>query len=64
MSEKTSQEKPSLGTPRGIFATKLQRFHALVSIIRQGISSEDNPEFVELRQWLKDNFKSEYLDMF
>lgn len=42
----------------------LAKFNKMVQIIRQGIITADNSEFVELQQKLKDNFQSDYIDLF
>lgn len=49
-------------TARDQYALDYQRFNRLIDFIRQGIITDTNEEFVQIKQKLKDNLKPEYLD--
>lgn len=46
------------------YKADLIKFEKLVSILRKGFIKQDNKEFVELQQKLRDNFTIEYIDLF
>jgi hypothetical protein len=53
-----------LNSAKEQYKEDLTKFNKMVQIIRQGIITADNSEFVELQQKLKDNFQSDYIDLF
>lgn len=49
---------------RSDYHEKLVSFERLINAIAKGFTNEQSDLFVETKQWLTDNFKSDYLDMF
>lgn len=50
-------------TEKDTYKEKLAQFERMITAYRKGLMSETDGEFVNLQQWLKDNFKSDYLDL-
>jgi hypothetical protein len=46
------------------YENKLQEFGKFVEAIKKGIITEDNPEFIATKQWLKDNFSKDIINFF
>lgn len=46
------------------YETKLRLFNAALSAARQGVISDDAEIVYELRQWLRDHFRPEHLELF
>ena len=59
--EQTAQ--PTL-TGKALYEYRLKLFEAMVSAIRKGIITDTNTSFVNLKNWLKNNFADEYIDLF
>lgn len=51
-------------TPREVYAAKLREFEAWLQALRQGVVTVDRKAFVDLKQWLLDNWQDEYLDLY
>lgn len=62
--EETVTESPSPNSAKEEYKEDLAKFNKMVQIIRQGIITADNAEFIALQQKLKDNFQSDYIDLF
>lgn len=46
------------------YRTKLERFNKIASVIQLGFTTEELAEFQTLKTYLKDNFSTDYLDLF
>jgi nucleoside 2-deoxyribosyltransferase len=46
------------------YADKLKEFRCWLDAFRNGISSRDDPEFIVLWDWLKDNFSADKIGLF
>lgn len=57
-------EKTQAELDKEAYKVDLDKFNKLVQILRQGFITVDNEEFITLQQKLKDNFKSDYIDLF
>lgn len=55
--------EPTL-TGKALYQHRLKLFEAMVSAIRKGIITDTNTSFVNLKNWLKNNFADEYIDLF
>ena len=51
-------------TAKEVYKQDLERFNKLVQILRQGFVESDNAEFVALQTKLKQDFSSDYIDLF
>ena len=51
-------------TPVSEYETKLRQFNAWLEALRQGVTTVDQPAFVALKTWLRDNWQDEYLELF
>jgi len=51
-------------TAKEVYKQDLERFNKLVQILRQGFVESDNAEFVALQAKLKQDFSSDYIDLF
>lgn len=51
-------------TGKALYEYRLKLFEAMVSAIRKGIITDTNTSFVNLKNWLKNNFADEYIDLF
>ena len=59
--------RPDIVTPntaKEVYKQDLERFNKLVQILRQGFVESDNAEFVALQAKLKQDFSSDYIDLF
>lgn len=46
------------------YQKNLVRYQKFVGAIRQGFADADMAEFIELKKWLRDNFRPEFLELF
>lgn len=46
------------------YRDNIERLNTYTNLIRKGIMMESDAKFNELKTWLTDNFKDEYVDMF
>lgn len=46
------------------YQEKLNEFGKFVEAIRKGVAAENNPEFIALKTWLKDNFSKDVINYF
>lgn len=51
-------------SPRAVYAAKLLEFEAWLSALRQGVVTVDRKAFVDLKQWLRDNWQDEYIELY
>lgn len=51
-------------TARDEYEKDLQLFERFVNVLAKGFTTQENKDFIALRQKLTKNFKPEYLDMF
>ncbi len=51
-------------SPRETYAAKLREFEAWLSALRQGVTTVDRKAFVDLKQWLRDNWQDEYIELY
>lgn len=56
--------EPTTETPRQKYERKLREFDAWLNALRQGVVTADRPAFVELKQWLRDKWRDDYIDLF
>lgn len=61
-----SEDTPTVdpASEKEVYRIKLRLFEHFVSVLAKGFSTQDNQDFVDLKLWLTDNFKTEYLDLF
>lgn len=69
MSGSEVQDIPTFDMVREIelkayYERQLIRFRQMISALRYDIIKDDYPDFVRTKQWLKDNFKIEFLELF
>lgn len=64
MIEPEEDNSQANATPRDEYRAKLTRFNKYVSAIVVGFTDEQATEFKDLKQWLTENFKPEYVDLF
>jgi hypothetical protein len=50
--------------PKAEYEANLKVFTAWLEALRQGLVTTDRKAFVELRQWLQDNWIDEYVELF
>jgi len=51
-------------TPVSEYKLKLDEFNKMVEFIKKGIITENNLDFIETKQWLKDNFSKDKINLF
>lgn len=56
--------EPIVDLEREEYKMKAQQYMAYMSIARNGFVNHDRPIIQELRIWLRENFKDNYLDLF
>lgn len=56
--------EPSEPSDRDQYKAKLDLFNGWLNALRQGLTTTDRQSFVDLRQWLRDNWQDEYVELF
>ncbi len=56
--------KQQLPLAKEEYRTRLERFNKIASVIQLGFTTEELAEFQTLKTYLKDNFSTDYLDLF
>lgn len=50
-------------TGRALYKKRLEIFDKMVSAIRKGLITDANADFIALRNWLRNNFIADYIDL-
>lgn len=56
--------KETSNTNKDLYYKKASEYMKYMDIARMGIIQHDRPIIVELKEWLKNNFKNEYVNIF
>ena len=46
------------------YQKKLVRYQKFAAIVHMGFADADMAEFIELKKWLRDNFRPEFVELF
>lgn len=58
------KENDLIESERDIYYKKATAYNRYMSIARNGFINHDRPIITELKEWLKSNFKDEYVNLF
>lgn len=62
LNKQAEAQRPA--TPRDEYAERLRIFEGWLNALRQGVTTIERPAFVALKQWLRDNWRDEYLELY
>lgn len=60
----SSEGEDTPSDERALYEYRLNLFEKMVNSIRKGIITDQNPTFLNLKTWLKNNFVDDYIDLF